>query len=206
MKGSGQLHLTGEGLRATAHLCRTDRLSPLSTDASGAAVFVAEKGTYLTRSLRRTITARNNRLRVKDTQIQAHFCAWTTGLLSRGSQVRVLSGAPFPKEFAHFDRDEISRRTQIEKSDRSCECAPHFAHSISRAFLRVCRSSITRGSSVGYSDHRPRMPEVALRRRHSMAWCCRRESIARTPSIDRAEPGGVCVAAPSAARDAAYVG
>ena len=26
----------------------------------------------------------------------------TSGLLSRGSQVRVLPGAPFPKEFAHF--------------------------------------------------------------------------------------------------------
>jgi DNA-binding transcriptional regulator YiaG len=45
------------------------------------------------------------------------------------------------------------------------------------------------------------MPEVALRCRHAMASCCRREYIARTPSIDRAQAEGVCVASAGAARD-----
>jgi hypothetical protein len=58
-------------------------------------------------------------------------------LLSRGSQVRVLSGAPFQKDFARLDRAEIYRRTQIEKSDRYRECAPHFARSISGAFFVI---------------------------------------------------------------------
>jgi hypothetical protein len=36
-------------------------------------------------------------------------------LLSRGPQVRVLPGAPFPKEFASLDREEISRRHKSKK-------------------------------------------------------------------------------------------
>jgi hypothetical protein len=35
-----------------------------------------------------------------------------TELLSRGPQVRVLPGAPFPKEFASLDRQEISRTSK----------------------------------------------------------------------------------------------
>jgi hypothetical protein len=57
-----------------------------------------------------------------------------TELLSRGSQVRALPGAPFPKEFADFDRQENLRRMQIEKSDRYGKSAPQVAHSISGVF------------------------------------------------------------------------
>jgi hypothetical protein len=39
--------------------------------------------------------------------------------VARSAKAEVLPGAPFPKEFARFDRDEISRRTQIEKSTRT---------------------------------------------------------------------------------------
>jgi hypothetical protein len=38
------------------------------------------------------------------------------------------SGALFPKHFADFSREKIPRRTQIEKSDRSCEFAPEPAY------------------------------------------------------------------------------
>jgi hypothetical protein len=47
------------------------------------------------------------------------------GLLSRGSQVRVLPGALFSEEFADFAPKNISGRTHIEQSDRSGEFAPH---------------------------------------------------------------------------------
>jgi hypothetical protein len=47
-----------------------------------------------------------------------------TELLSRGSKVRVVPGAPIPKEFASSARRKIFRRTQIEQSDQSCEFAP----------------------------------------------------------------------------------
>src|SRR5688500_12750243 len=46
-----------------------------------------------------------------------------TELLSRGSQVRVLPGAPIPKESASSALREIFQRTQIEQSDQSCEFA-----------------------------------------------------------------------------------
>jgi hypothetical protein len=47
------------------------------------------------------------------------------------SEYAVTYGSGRTKEFASFDRNEISRRTQIEKSDRFRECAPHSAHSVS---------------------------------------------------------------------------
>ena len=61
-----------------------------------------------------------------------------TELLSRGPQVRVLPGAPFPKDFADSDRREIFRRMQIEKSDRSREFAQQLADAI---FLKVSVNS-----------------------------------------------------------------
>ena len=52
----------------------------------------------------------------------------STGLLSRGYRVRVAAGAPFPKEFADFDRENILGRAHIEQSDRSGEFTPELAH------------------------------------------------------------------------------
>ena len=102
------------------------------------------------------------------------------GLLSRGPQVRVLPGAPFPKQFAHFDRRTNRRRTQIEKRDRSCECAPHFAHSISQAFPRA-------RNPCGNAVLKPRVS----RPRPTMAGCRRRPARAyRTAS--RLASSAVC--------------
>jgi DNA-binding transcriptional regulator YiaG len=49
---------------------------------------------------------------------------WSTGLLGREAQVRILPGAPFSKEFADFVGKKICRRSFIEQSDQSCEFAP----------------------------------------------------------------------------------
>jgi transcriptional regulator with XRE-family HTH domain len=79
-------------------------------------------------------------------------------LLSRGSRVRVAAGAPVPKEFASFDREEISRRTHIEQNDQSCEIAPNIARFVERrfssannvvAFFRMWRTARKVGVSSG---------------------------------------------------------
>ena len=102
-----------------------------------------------------------------DPRISATFVRiQTTGLLSRGSQVRVLSGALFPKEFASFDREEISRRPHIEKSDHSRDFAPQLRDSRSTVVL----SKTLHRDFIGAYEvpeiapgHRSEEPVIALR-------------------------------------------
>jgi len=82
------------------------------------------------------------------------------GLLSRGSRVRVAAGAPFPKDFASLDCEEIPRRTQIEQSDQSREIAPT-ADFLSKLCDRIFR--IVAKIAKNACEFRPGIPEVALR-------------------------------------------
>ena len=77
------------------------------------------------------------------------------GLLNRGSQVRALPGAPFPKEFANFLQQEILRRSFIEESDRSCEFAPQLRECAIGAFP----SAMLRGT---FSCHRRNRSTTSL--------------------------------------------
>src|ERR1035437_7020579 len=98
---------------------------------------------------------------------------YDTALLSRGSQVRVLPGAPFPKEFADFARKKNRRRSFIEQSDRSGECAPHsseFEIGDSPSNSRRTESSSIYAIRESDDDLRSWRPEVALRRAPAMAW------------------------------------
>ena len=76
-----------------------------------------------------------------------------TELLSRGSQVRALPGAPFPKEFADFSLRENRWRMFIEQSDQSRKFAPQ---------LRECAmgrisSAILRDTFSGHRRNRSKM-------------------------------------------------
>ncbi len=73
------------------------------------------------------------------------------GLLSRGSQVRVLAGAPFPKEIADSVFRKNARRMSGEKSDRLRKFAPELACSISRAIPRIPRSP---AKSIAHLDNK----------------------------------------------------
>ena len=73
----------------------------------------------------------------------------TEGLLSRGSQVRILPGVPFPKENSDFGSQKNRRRMFTEQSDQSGEFAPELPHSTFLAFPSFPRSRATRSSSAG---------------------------------------------------------
>ena len=73
----------------------------------------------------------------------------TSGLLSRGSQVRILPGVPFPKENSDFGSQKNRRRMFTEQSDQSGEFAPELPHSTFLAFPSFPRSRATRSSSAG---------------------------------------------------------
>src|SRR5258706_14474473 len=107
---------------------------------------------------------------------------WTPGLLSRGSQVRVLPGALFPKEFADFRSKENRWRMQIEQSDQSGEFAPHLASFRTHAFREhfvITGFLSRRASRENGADHRPGIPEVAFVTPPPMAMC-RRECVPRS--------------------------
>ena len=61
-------------------------------------------------------------------------------LLNRGSQVRVLAGAPFPKEFADFDYKKIDRQMFINKNDQSDDFWPELGGSFLSVFSHILKS------------------------------------------------------------------
>jgi hypothetical protein len=91
---------------------------------------------------------------------------WRAELLSRGSQVRVLPGAPFPKQFGNSSDNRIRGRSFSEKNDRSREFTPQLPYSRFLEFPRIFEARFVRRMDAmpkTHRDHRPGMPEVVTR-------------------------------------------